>query len=94
MTPAVPEVDAANVEVHEAIAVVPARVQVVNDPVTPVSLRLTTPVGVVAPVEEVSVTVTVHVDPWLTTTGVAQLTAVMVTWSPIVTGKPALALDE
>jgi hypothetical protein len=67
-----------NVDVHVAEAVVPAKVQVVNDPVTPVSLRLTVPVGVVAPVDDVSVTVTVQVEPWLITTGVVQLTVVVV----------------
>ncbi len=36
MTAAVPEVDAVKVEVQVAEAVVPARVQVVNEPVTPV----------------------------------------------------------
>ena len=67
-----------NVEVHVADAVVPARVQVVKDPVTPVSDSATVPVGVVAPVADVSVTVTVHVDPWLITTGVAHETVVVV----------------
>jgi hypothetical protein len=90
----VPDIVAAKVEVHVAVAIVPARAHVVKDPVTPVSLRLTVPVGVVAPVEEVSVTVTVHVEPWLTTTGVVQLTVVVVTWSPIVTGKAVLAFEE
>ena len=61
-----------------ADAVVPARVHVVNDPVTPVWLNATVPVGVVAPTE-VSVTVTLHVDPWLITTGVVQETVVVVT---------------
>jgi len=51
-----------NVEVHVAVAVVPARVQVVNVPVTPVSVRATVPVGVVAPVVEVSVTDTLQVE--------------------------------
>ena len=51
------------VEVQVAETVVPASVHVVNDPVTPVSLRLTVPVGVVAPEAEVSVTVTLHVEP-------------------------------
>ena len=63
---------------HVADAVVPARVHVVNDPVTPVSLRVTVPVGVRNVPAEVSVTVTVHVEPWLTTTGVVQDTAVVV----------------
>ena len=63
---------------HVAEAVVPARVQVVKDPVTPVWLKATVPVGVIAVPGEVSVTVTVHVDPWLITTGVVQLMAVVV----------------
>jgi len=79
VTDAVPEVDAVNVEVQVAEAVVPARVHVVNDPVTPVSARVTVPVGVRnVPAVEVSVTVTVHNEPWLATTGVAQLTVVLV----------------
>jgi len=65
------------VEVQVADAVVPARVQVVNDPVTPVSVKETVPVGVVG-VAEVSVTVTVQVEPWLITTGVVQLIVVVV----------------
>ena len=65
-------------EVHVADAVVPARVQVVNvAPVMPVSLRATVPVGVRnVPAAEVSVTVTLHVDGWLMTMGVVQLTVV------------------
>ena len=65
-------------EVHVADAVVPASVHVVNVPVTPVSVRATVPVGVMNVPTEVSVTVTVQVDPWLITTGVVQLTAVVV----------------
>ena len=42
-----PDVEAVKVEVHVAVAVVPARVHVVNAPVTPVTLRFTVPVGVV-----------------------------------------------
>jgi hypothetical protein len=92
VTAAVPEVVAVNVEVQVAEAVVPARVHVVNDPVTPVSVSETVPVGVVAPVVDVSVTVTEQVDPWLTTTGVVQLTVVVVVWSPIVIGNAVLVL--
>ena len=66
------------VEVQVAEAVVPARVHVVNDPVTPVSLRATVPPGVRKVPGEVSATVTVHVEPWLTTTGVVQDTVVVV----------------
>ena len=66
-----------NVEVHVADAVVPARVHVVKEPVTPVSVRATVPVGVSnVPATEVSVTVTVHVDPWPVLTGLVQLTVV------------------
>ena len=69
--------EAVKVEVHVADAVVPAKVHVVNDPVTPVSLRVTVPSGVWnVPAADVSVTVTLHVDPWLITTGVVQLTVV------------------
>lgn len=80
MTAAVPAVDAVNVDVHVAEAVVPDRVQVVKVPVTPVSLRVTVPVGVVG-VAEVSVTVTVQVEPWLMATGVLQVTLVVVVWT-------------
>ena len=73
-----PEVEAVNVEVHVADAVVPERVQVVNVPVTPVSLRATVPVGVMNGPAAVSVTVTVQVEPWFTTTGVVHVTAVVV----------------
>lgn len=79
-------------EVHVADAVVPLRVHAVNVPVTPVSVRATVPVGVVAPVVEVSVTVTVQVDPWFATTGVVQLTVVVVGWTPTFTTKAVLVL--
>jgi len=72
-------VDAVKVEVHVAEAVVPARVHVVKVPVTPVSLRATVPVGVRnEPAAELSVTVTVQVEPWLIATGVVQETVVVV----------------
>ena len=73
-----PEVVAVKVEVHVADAVVPAKVQVVNDPVTPVWLNATVPVGVMNVPAEESVTVTLQVEPWLITTGVVQLTVVVV----------------
>jgi len=76
VTAAVPEVDAVNVEVQVAEAVVPARVQVVKVPVTPVSLRATVPVGVMNVPAALSVTVTLQVEPWFTTTGVVQVTVV------------------
>ena len=81
------------VDVQVAVAVVPARVHVVKVPVTPVSVNETVPVGVVG-VALLSVTETLQVEPWLTTTGVVQLTVVVVAWSPIVTGKAVLALPE
>ena len=62
-----------------AEAVVPARVQVVKEPVTPVSESPTVPVGVMNVPGEVSVTVTLQVEPWLITTGVVHDTAVVVT---------------
>ena len=70
--------DAVKVEVQVAEAVVPARVQVVNVPVTPVSLKATVPVGVMNVPAEVSVTVTLQVEPWLITTGVVHETVVVV----------------
>jgi len=55
---------AVKVEVQVAEAVVPANVQVVKEPVTPVSPRATVPVGARnVPAVEVSVTVTLQVEP-------------------------------
>ena len=79
MTAAVPDVDAVKVDVQVAEAVVPAKVQVVKDPVTPVWLKATVPVGVIAVPGDVSVTVTLQVEPWLITTGVVHETVVVVT---------------
>ena len=70
--------DAVNVDEQVAVAPVPARVQVVNVPVTPVSAIVTVPLGVMAVPGEVSVTVTLQAEPWLITTGEAQVTAVVV----------------
>jgi hypothetical protein len=79
---------AVKVEVQVAEAVVPARVQVVKLPVTPVSERLTVPVGVTkVPAVVVSVTVTVHVDPVFTSKGVVHETVVEVARTVIVTKK-------
>jgi hypothetical protein len=67
------------VEVHVAAEVVPDNMQVVNEPVTPVWESETVPVGVrKVPAVEVSVTVTLQVDPWLTFTGVVQDIAAVV----------------
>ena len=92
MTAAVPDVVAVKVEVHVAEAVVPAKVHVVNVPVTPFSVRVTVPVGVVAPVLKVSVTVTVHVDPWLATTGPVQETLIVVIAAGVLTTTLAVPL--
>jgi hypothetical protein len=77
---AVPAVEGVKVDVQVAVpATVPtASVQVVNVPVTLPTVNVTEPVGVVAPEVAVSVTVTLHTDPWLTTTGLAHVTLVVV----------------
>jgi len=77
---AVPALAGVNVLVHVAVpAVVPAaKVHVVNVPVTPDTVNVTEPVGVLTGATEVSVTVAVHVDPWLTTTGLVHDTVVLV----------------
>jgi len=50
-----------------------------KDPETPLSEKLTVPPGVSAePEAELSVTVAMHVEDWLTTTGVVQETVVVV----------------
>ncbi len=48
-----------------------------SEPV-PVDVKVTVPVGVLAVPDDVSVTVAVHVDAWLITTGLAHETAVLV----------------
>ena len=64
---------------HVADAVVPAKIHAVKVPVTPVSVNATVPVGVRKdPAADESVTVTVQVDAWFATTGVVQLTVVVV----------------
>ena len=87
MIVAVPEVEAVKVEVHVAVpAVVPAaKVHVVNVPVTPDTVNVTEPVGVLTGAGPVSVTVAVQVDPWLTCTGLTQVTLVVVVRWPTFT---------
>ena len=84
---AVPAVDGVKVEVHVAVpAVVPAAsVHVVNVPVTPDTVNVTEPVGVLTGAGPVSVTVAVQVDPWLTCTGLTQVTLVVVVRWPTFT---------
>jgi len=84
---AVPALVGVNVEVHVAVpAVVPAaKVHVVNVPVTPDTVNVTEPVGVLTGAGPVSVTVAVQVDPWLTCTGLTQVTLVVVVRWPTFT---------
>jgi len=84
---AVPALVGVNVEVHVAVpAVVPAAsVHVVNVPVTPDTVNVTEPVGVLTGAGPVSVTVAVQVDPWLTCTGLTQVTLVVVVRWPTFT---------
>ena len=77
---AVPAVEAVNMLVHVAVpAVVPAaKVHVVNVPVTPLTVNVTDPVGVLTGAGETSVTVALQFDPWLTNTGLVHVTVVVV----------------
>src|SRR5438445_11012580 len=78
---AVPELEGVNVLVQVAVpAVVPAaNVQVVKVPVTPVTAKVTEPVGVTTvPAVVASVTVAVQVDSRLTTSVVVHVTVVVV----------------
>jgi len=77
---AVPEVEAVKVLVQVAVpAVVPAaNVHVVNVPLTPLTVNVTDPVGVLTVPAALSVTVAVKVEPCASTTGLVQVTAVVV----------------
>lgn len=68
---AVPDAEGMNLTPQDAVEPVPAKVQLVTLklPVTPVAVKLTDPVGVVAPTAEVSVTVAMQVDTWLASMG-------------------------
>ncbi len=63
--------------VHVATAPLPPNVHALNVPV-PLLVKVTLPPGVIAVPGEESVTVTLQVDPWLITTGVAHDTVVVV----------------
>jgi len=94
---AVPAVEGRNVEVHVAVPAVAlaARVQVVNVPVTPLTAKVTLPVGVMTvPAVDESTTVAVQVEPWLTTTGVVQVTLVVVVRRFTTTVVATLVLPE
>ena len=75
-----------------ATDVVPLSVQVpVNVLVTTLLDTVTVPVGVMNVPGEVSVTVTVHSEPWLIATGDAQETVVVVVrWVTVITALPEL----
>jgi len=91
---AVPAVEAVKVLVHVAVPAVAlaARVQVVKVPVTPVTAKVTAPVGVMTAPVDASTTVAVHVEPWLMTTGLVHVTLVVVARVFTVTEVAALVL--
>ena len=63
-----------------------------NEPAGPVSVNVTVPVGVMTVPGEVSDTVAVQLEAWLTTTGLVQTTAVEVARRFTVTLAAALVL--
>src|SRR5207247_9116964 len=76
-----PEADAVNATLQLAVGTVPATMLQLVElklPAAPAWVKVTLPVGVVAPTVEVSVTVTVHVDGWFTSTVLEQETLVLV----------------
>src|SRR5207247_7585818 len=80
-----PEADAVNATLQLAVGTVPATMLQLVElklPATPAWVKETLPVGVVAPTVEVSVTVTVHVDGWFTSTGLEQAMLVLVECRP------------
>src|SRR5438046_9834316 len=80
-----PEADAVNATLQLAVGTVPATMLQLVElklPATPAWVKETLPVGVVAPTVEVSVTVTVHVDGWFTSTGLEQEMLVLVECRP------------
>ncbi len=81
---AVPDAEGVNFTPQLAVEPFPTKVQLVTLklPVTPVSVKVTGPLGVVAPSVEVSVTVAVHVDDWLVRTGLEQETLRLVECLP------------
>lgn len=81
---AVPDAEGMNLTPHEALKLAPLKVQLVTLklPIAPVSVKLTDPVGVVAPTAEVSVTVAVHVDAWFASIGLEHETLRLVECFP------------
>lgn len=88
---------AINVDAHEAVPVelgTSGQGEPVKVPDTPVSEKLTVPVGVRGePEVELSDTVAVQVDPWFTRTGVAHRMVVLVGRNPTVIENPGLGLE-
>ena len=80
------------VKVTEQLPETRVHVVELNEPAGPVSVKVTVPVGVVMVPAEVSVTVAVHDEAWLTTTGLVQTTAVEVVRGFTVTLAAALVL--
>jgi len=98
MIEAVPEAEGAMKDaVQEALPVELWRSmhgEPVKVPETPVSERLTVPVGERGEPEfEMSDTVAVHVEPWFTRTGVAHSMVVLVGRNPTVIENPGLGLE-
>jgi hypothetical protein len=81
---AAPGAEGVNLTPQEAVVPVPVKVQLVTLklPAIPLSVKLTDPVGVVAPAVEVSVTVAVHVDTWFTSMGLEHETLTLVECLP------------
>jgi hypothetical protein len=81
---AVPEAEGVNFTPQEAVEPVPVNVQLValKLPATPVSVKLTEPLGVVAPAAEVSATVALHVDTWFASMGPEHETLTLVECLP------------
>ena len=81
---AVPCTDGLNFTPQLAVDPVPTNAQLVTLklPATPVSEKPTEPAGVVAPNVEVSVTVAVHVDAWLESTGLEHEILILVVCLP------------
>ena len=78
---AVPVAEGVKLTEHDAVAPEPGtseQVLALNEPATPLLVKLTVPDGDVAPELAVSVTVTVHELAWATTTGELQVTDVVV----------------
>jgi len=70
--------DALGVNVTEQLPLTRVQLVALNEPATPALVKLTVPVGVVVGAGEESATVAVHREPWLTTTGEAHETPVVV----------------